>query len=130
MAEAWARHRGGDAVIAESAEIEAHGKNSRAIRVMAEAGVDIAAQESTCVTDDTIRRADLIVTVCGHADEHRPLLPPGVTKMHGPLENPAKAIGTEEDIMAKIRATRDDVRARVEALLNALRRWRVAGAQA
>lgn len=56
MAEGWARHLGGDRIDAESAGIEAHGKNPRAIAVMAEAGVDISAQESTRVTDEMIRR--------------------------------------------------------------------------
>jgi arsenate reductase (thioredoxin) len=50
--------------------------------------------------------------------------------MHWPLEDLAKATGTEEEIMAKFRATRDDVSTRVEALLDALRRRHVAGARA
>ncbi len=122
MAEGWARHLGSDVLVVESAGIEAHGKNPRAIRVMAEAGVDISGQESTRVTDEMIRRADLVVTVCGHADEHCPLLPPGVTKIHWPLDDPAKATGTEEEIMAKFRATRDEARSRVEALIDQIRR--------
>ena len=47
MAEGWARHLGGDAITVQSAGIEAHGKNPRAISVMQEAGVDISQQEST-----------------------------------------------------------------------------------
>lgn len=129
MAEGWARHLGSDVLVVESAGIEAHGKNPRAIRVMAEAGVDISGQESTRVTDDMIRRADLVVTVCGHADEHCPLLPPGVTKIHWPLDDPAKATGTEEEIMAKFRATGDEARSRVEALIDQIRRRRVARGQ-
>ncbi|MEW6612825.1 MAG: arsenate reductase (thioredoxin) [Pseudomonadota bacterium] len=117
MAEGWARHLGGGAVVAESAGIEAHGKNPRAIAVMAEAGVDISGQESTRVTDAMIRRANVVVTVCGHADEHCPVLPPDVEKIHWPLEDPAKATGSEEEIMAKFRATRDEVRTRVGELL-------------
>ncbi len=127
MAEGWARYLGGDVLVAESAGIEAHGKNPRAIRVMAEAGVDISGQESTRVTEEMIRRADLVVTVCGHADEHCPLPPPGVKKIHWPLDDPAKATGTEGEIMAKFRATRDEVRARVDALVDRLRGRRIAG---
>lgn len=117
MAEGWARHLGGGAVAVESAGIEAHGKNPRAIAVMAEAGVDISGQESTRVTDAMIRRANVVVTVCGHADEHCPVLPPDVEKIHWPLEDPAKATGSEEEIMARFRATRDEVRTRVGELL-------------
>jgi len=120
MAEGWAKRLGGGAVEAESAGIEAHGKNPRAIAVMREAGVDISGQESTRVTDERITRADVVVTVCGHADEHCPLLPPGVKKIHWPLSDPAKATGSEDQIMAQFRATRDEVRRRVVDLLAGL----------
>ena len=117
IAEGWARWLGGDAVDALSAGIEAHGKNPRAIAVMAEAGVDISGQESTRLTDAMLAEADYLVTVCGHADEHCPTLPPGMRREHWPLSDPAKATGSEEEIMAVFRASRDDIRARVEDLL-------------
>ena len=120
MAEGWARHLGGGRIEVQSAGIEAHGKNPRAIAVMREAGVDISGQESTRVTDDMLRRADIVVTVCGHADEHCPVLPPGVKKIHWPLTDPAKATGTEEEILTKFRATRDEVRRRVADLIQSL----------
>lgn len=121
MAEGWARHLGGGVWQAQSAGIEAHGKNPRAIAVMQEAGVDISQQESTRVTPEMLAWADLVVTVCGHADEHCPVLPAGVKKLHWPLNDPAKATGSEEDIMTMFRATRDEVRQRVETLLHNLR---------
>lgn len=120
MAEGWAKHLGAGVVEAESAGIEAHGKNPRAIAVMAEVGVDISGQESTRVTDGMIRNADIVVTVCGHADEHCPVLPPEIKKIHWPLSDPAKATGTEDQIMAQFRATRDDVHRRVANLIQNL----------
>jgi arsenate reductase len=126
MAEGWARQLGGDRIEAQSAGIEAHGKNPRAIRVMAEAGVDISGQDSTRVTDEMIRAADVVVTVCGHADEHCPVLPPGVKKFHWPLSDPARATGTEEEILAVFRATRDVVRTHVAGLLDDIRHGRIA----
>lgn len=117
MAEGWARHLGDDAVFVQSAGIEAHGKNPRAIAVMAEASIDISAQESTVVDNVMIESADVVVTVCGHADEQCPVLPVGTRKIHWPLRDPAKATGTEDEIMAQFRETRDDVRSRVTALL-------------
>ena len=117
MAEGWLRELGGDRFEALSAGIESHGKNPRAIAVMAEAGVDIANQASTMLTDAMLERADLVVTVCGHADEHCPLLPAGTRKVHWPLADPAQATGSEEAILATFRATRDEVRARVAALI-------------
>ncbi len=120
IAEGWARQLGGDAFDVESAGIEAHGKNPRAIAVMAEAGVDIAEQASTRLTDAMLGSADYLVTVCGHADEHCPVLPAGVRKEHWPLPDPAKATGTEDEIMAVFRRSRDDIRQRVADLLQRL----------
>jgi arsenate reductase len=117
IAEGWARLFGGGEVDVESAGIEAHGKNPRAIAVMAEKGVDISGQESTVVDDAMLARADVVVTVCGHADEVCPALPASVRKIHWPLTDPAKATGSEAEIMAAFRATRDEVKWRVRALL-------------
>jgi len=117
MAEGWARHFANGQIEVQSAGIEAHGKNPRAIAVMKEAGVDISNQESTKLTQDMIDWADVIVTVCGHADEHCPALPPSIEKIHWPLNDPAKATGSEEEIMEVFRASRDDIRDRVKALI-------------
>ncbi len=122
MAEGWANHLGGETIAAASAGIESHGKNPRAITVMREAGVDISGQESTRVTDDMIAQADIVVTVCGHADEHCPVLPSTVKKIHWPLTDPAKATGTEVEIMHVFRATRDEIKTRVTSLISDLRR--------
>jgi arsenate reductase len=120
MAEGWARRLGGADLQVRSAGIESHGKNPRAIAVMEEAGVDISAQESTRLTPEMLDWADLVVTVCGHADEHCPVLPPGTRKEHWPLDDPAKAGGSEDQIMVVFRASRDDIRRRVEQLLQGL----------
>ena len=120
MAEGWARALGGDGLEMKSAGIESHGKNPRAIAVMAEAGVDISGQESTKLTDAMLDWADYVVTVCGHADEHCPALPPGTRKEHWPLDDPARETGSEEEIMQVFRASRDDIKRRVEDLLQRL----------
>ncbi|HUT39876.1 MAG TPA: arsenate reductase ArsC [Gammaproteobacteria bacterium] len=120
MAEGWARHFAGNRHTIQSAGLEAHGKNPRAIAVMREAGVDISGQESTPVTDAMLAAADIVVTVCGHADEHCPAVPAGVKKIHWPLSDPAKAAGSDEIVMEVFRASRDDIRQRVVALLATL----------
>ena len=56
---------------------------------MAELDIDISAQESTRLTDEMLERADLVVTLCGHADEHCPDLPAGTRRIHWPLPEPA-----------------------------------------
>lgn len=118
IAEGWTRQLGGEGVSVESAGIEAHGKNPRAIAIMQEADIDISGQESTIVNQAMLNRADVAVTVCGHADEQCPVLPPEVKKIHWPLTDPAKATGSETEIMAKFRATRDEIEKRVRDLLN------------
>lgn len=121
IAEGWARAYGGEWLTVQSAGIEAHGKNPRAIAVMQEAGVDISNQESTKLTDEMLAAADYLVTVCGHADEHCPALPAGIRKEHWPLSDPAKATGSEDEVMAVFRASRDDIKLRVADLLARLK---------
>ena len=118
IAEGWTRHLGGKDISVESAGIEAHGKNPRAIAIMQETDIDISGQESTIVNQAMLDRADVVVTVCGHADEQCPVLPPAVKKIHWPLTDPAKAVGSETEIMAEFRATRDEIEKRVRDLLH------------
>jgi len=120
MAEGWAKWYGRPVFEIQSAGIGTHGKNPRAITVMKEVGVDITNQESTKITADMLVEADLVVTVCGHADEHCPVLPLNTKKEHWPLEDPAKTQGSEEEIMDQFRASRDDIEARVKELLQRL----------
>lgn len=127
MAEGWARHLAPNWLNVDSAGIEQHGKNPRAIAIMEEAGIDISGQESTRLTSAMLQHADYVVTVCGHADEHCPVLPDGVRKEHWPLDDPAKASGTEEEIMKVFRASRDDIRRRVEDLISRLQQEQANG---
>ena len=81
-----------------SAGIESHGINPIAQAVMAESGVDISRQRSTTLTPDTLTDLDLVVTLCGHADDNCPVLSKDVEKRHWPLDDPAATDGTEEEI--------------------------------
>ncbi|TDT40194.1 arsenate reductase [Halospina denitrificans] len=117
MAEGFLRHLGGDRVAVDSAGLEAHGQNPRAIKVMDEVGVDIYQQQSTVLTNVQLQWADLVVTVCGDADESCPILPPGTRKLHWGLPDPARARGDEETVMSEFRRVRDDIEQRVQTLL-------------
>lgn len=117
IAEGWAKWYGRPLFDIQSAGIETHGKNPRAIAVMKEAGVDISDQESIRVTDKMLEEADLVITVCGHADEHCPVLPANTNKEYWPLDDPAKATGSEEEIMDVFRDSRDDIEWRIKDLL-------------
>lgn len=128
MAEGWTRHLAPAGFTVQSAGIEAHGKNPRAIAAMAEAGVDISLQESTRVTEEMLAAADVLITVCGHADEHCPVVPPDIVRIHWPLSDPARAEGDEAAISAVFRASRDDIRDRVAGLLEDLEAANLEGA--
>ncbi len=114
-------HLGGGSLEVRSAGIEAHGKHPRAILVMSEIDIDISNQESTKLTLDMLDWADLVVTVCGYADEHCPVLPPDTNKDHWPLEDPAKATGNEKEIMNAFYDVRDDIGNRVQNLIERLK---------
>ncbi len=118
MAEGWLRVIGGDQFKAQSAGIEAHGKNPRAVAAMKEVDVDISRQESKILSDAMLRQADVVVTVCGHAHEQCPVLPPGAKKVHWPLTDPAKATGTDEEIALAFRRTRDEIERRVREFID------------
>jgi len=117
MAEGWTRHLGGERVAVRSAGLEAHGLNPNAVAAMQAAGVDISAQPSSILADADIDWADIVVTVCGHADEHCPLMPAGTRKLHWGLDDPARATGSPEQITHVFATTRDAIRERVDALL-------------
>jgi arsenate reductase len=113
MAEGWARALRGDDIAAWSAGLEAHGLNPHAVRVMAEAGVDIGGQQSQTIATIVDLPFDLVVTVCGHAHEHCPVFPRRVRVLHRGFDDPpalAPAEGPEEDVLAPYRRVRDEIR--------------------
>ncbi len=121
IAEGWARKHNYDWLDIQSAGLEAHGKNPRAIAIMKEVGVDISSQESTILTDTMLTSTDFLVTVCSHADQNCPELPAKIQKEHWPLSDPAKATGSEEEIMAVFRASREEIKTRINDLLARLK---------
>lgn len=102
----------------KSAGLEAHGLNPRAVQVMQEAGVDISSNHSDVIDPEILNRADYVITLCGHADEHCPVVRnPDVIKWHWGFEDPAKATGTEEEIMTQFRHVRDAIKTRIEQFI-------------
>ncbi len=124
MAQGWARHLlaiadDGQpcAVQVLSAGLEAHGLNPCATAVMQEAGVDISHQSSDQLDPKNLLGVDMVVTLCGHADEHCPVLPSGVRRQHWPLDDPARAQGRPEQVLAQFRKSRELIRLQVVQLL-------------
>jgi arsenate reductase len=94
-----------------SAGVEVHGLNPRAVRVMAEDGVDISHHTSNHVDEYAHVPFDYVLTVCDHANEVCPVFPSTAKKLHHNFPDPAKATGSEEEIMEQFRAVRNQVKA-------------------
>ena len=120
MAEGFARHFGRGRIEAYSAGMEPSRLNPFAVAVMQEKGIDISGQRSKGFDEAVARRMDLVVTVCGNADERCPVLPPEVKKLHWPLEDPAAATGSNDQILATFREVRDEIEVRVTDLARRL----------
>lgn len=119
MAEGWARALKSDRIEPYSAGIEAHGLNPNAVAVMHEAGVDISTQTSNTVDALEGVELDVVVTVCGHADEHCPAFHGAPRVVHIGFDDPpklAKEAQTEEEALGHYRRVRDEIRAFVEKL--------------
>jgi arsenate reductase len=118
IADGFLKALGGDTYEVLSAGLEAHGLNPRAVQVMKEAGIDITSHTSDVIDPDILNRADYVITLCGHADEHCPVISnKNVVKWHWGFEDPAKATGTEEEIMTKFREVRDSIKDRIAAFV-------------
>ncbi len=115
MADGFLNTIGGHLYEVKSAGLEAHGLNTRAVEVMVEVGVDISTNTSNVIDSETLNRAIYVITLCGHADEHCPVISNlNVVKWHWGFDDPAKATGTEEEIMDQFRSVRDAIKTRVE----------------
>jgi arsenate reductase len=123
MAEGWARELKGQVIEPYSAGIETHGLNPDAVRVMAEAGVDISGQRSKLVSELSGVDVDYVVTVCDNAHESCPLFPGKTKVVHVGFDDPprlAAGAKTEDERLAPYRRVRDEIRAFVKTLPNSL----------
>lgn len=100
-----------------SAGTSPHGINPRTTQSMAECGFDISDQESNDITDIPVEELDLVVSMCGHAEENIPDELAGIKREHWPLSDPAAAEGDESEVMITFAEIRDDIRKRVDTLL-------------
>ena len=98
----------------QSAGIEAHGLNPNAVKAMKEGGLDISNQTSDIIVPEILNNADLVVTLCGDAADKCPVTPPKVKRVHWGFDDPAKAVGTEEEKWAIFQRVRDEIGERIQ----------------
>ncbi|MHB0956247.1 MAG: arsenate reductase ArsC [Pirellulaceae bacterium] len=123
MAEGWARHLKGHLLEPYSAGVKTHGLNLRAVKVMAEAGVDISGHWSKHLDELRSIEFDHVITVCGNAHESCPVFPGKTRVTHVGFDDPprlAEGAVSEEDALQHYRRVRDEIRTFVETLPESL----------
>ncbi|MBB5620997.1 arsenate reductase [Pedobacter cryoconitis] len=107
LAEGFLRQFAGNQAEIYSAGIETHGVNPKAIQVMSEVGIDLSAHTSNHVDEYSNIDFDYVITVCDNAKESCPYFPSQAVKLHYNFPDPAKAKGTDQEIMQEFRRVRD-----------------------
>lgn len=110
IAEGYLRHYAGDKATVYSAGVETHGVNPKAIQIMAEDGIDISAHTSNNVNEYINIPFDYVITMCDNAKERCPYFPTKAERFHQNFPDPAKATGSEEEVMQSFRNTRDMIK--------------------
>ena len=110
IAEGYLRSFAKDKALIYSAGIETHGVNPLAIIVMKEDGVDISNQTSNNVNEYLSLDFDYVITVCDNANESCPYFPTKAQKFHQNFPDPAKAKGTNEEVMEQFRIVRNMIK--------------------
>nr|WP_199083118.1 arsenate reductase ArsC [Pedobacter sp. ASV19] len=118
IAEGYLRFFAGDQAEIYSAGIETHGVNPRAIEIMKRDGIDISSHTSNNVNEYTNIDFDFVITVCDNAKESCPYFPTNAVKLHYNFSDPAKAEGTEEEIMEQFREVREMIRKYAQNFVN------------
>ena len=120
MAEELLRRLAGDRFEAESAGLEPGILNPLAVEVLKEKGIDITGKKTQKVSDvhEAGRSFDYVITVCDEASAERcPAFPGGMQKLHWGFPDPSSLAGTYEDRLAKTRAVRDQIEAKIKEWL-------------
>jgi arsenate reductase len=115
LAEGLARHLFGSVAEIQSAGSKPTTVNPFAQRVLSEVGIDISEHFSKTtdhLAQDFIARLDYVITLC--AEEVCPVVISKATKLHWPLPDPAGKGGTDDEQLARFRATRDEIKQRLE----------------
>lgn len=117
IAEGYLKHYAGNKATIYSAGVETHGVNPKAVQIMAEDGIDISKHTSNNVDEYLSIPFDYVITVCDNAKERCPYLPSQAERFHQNFPDPAKATGSEEEIMQSFRSTRNMIKAYSEQFI-------------
>lgn len=118
MAEGYLRHFAGDKANIYSAGIETHGVNPKAIGIMKRDGIDISKHTSNNISEYLGVDFDYVITVCDNAKESCPYFPTKAVKLHYNFPDPAKAKGSDEEVMEQFREVREMIRKYIQNFVN------------
>jgi len=118
MGEGFMRHMAGNKFEVFSAGVEPTQVNPYAIKVMAEAGIDISSHQSKSVNEFLEQKFDYVITVCNHAKQVCPIFPGQYERIHWDIEDPANAKGSEQEKLAFFRKIRDEIKEKCLEFLN------------
>lgn len=117
IAEGYLKHFAGNKAAVYSAGVETHGVNPRAIQIMQGDGIDISGHSSNNVAEYQNIDFDFVITVCDHAKERCPFFPTKAKQLHYNFPDPAKASGTEAQIMQQFATVRDMIKQYCQAFV-------------
>ena len=118
MGEGFMRHMAGNKFEVFSAGVEPTQVNPYAIKVMAEAGIDISSHKSKSVDEFSEQEFDYVITVCNHAKQICPVFPGQYERIHWDIEDPADAKGSEQEKLVFFRKIRDEIKEKCLEFLN------------
>jgi arsenate reductase (thioredoxin) len=121
IAEGIAREFGKGLIEPFSAGLIAAGVHPRAIAVMNEIGIDISGQKSKTIDEKLLKTMDTVITLCVNAEHACPQTPPGIKRIHWPINDPVGTMGSEEKIMKAFRRARDEIWVRTEQFIAGIR---------
>ncbi len=110
IADGYLKYFAGNRAKIYSAGIETHGVNPKAIQIMAEDGIDISKHTSNNVNEYVAIPFDYVITVCDNAKENCPYFPSNAIKIHYNFPDPAKAQGSEDEILDEFRKVREIIK--------------------
>jgi arsenate reductase len=116
MADGIVNHDFAGRIEAFSAGTEPHGLNSKAVQVMSEIGIDISTNSSDHLSRYEGQAFDYVISLCGDADEKCPAFFGGVRRLHIPFDDPPRASGSSDEVLAVYRRVRDEIRKQMNCL--------------
>ena len=122
MAEGFARALGQGVIEPYSAGVMPSEVHPKTVQVMKEVGIDISNQSSKGIDDGLLNTMDIIITLCSSAEAMCPMTPPRIKRMHWSIDDPKSATGTEEEVLNAFRRTREEIKKKIEILIEELKR--------